>query len=349
MAVDIQSIIDVNVTLGSAAATAKSFTSAAFVAEVTDAAMPEAYLVFTSLQAVLAKFATTTKVYKFAQKAFSGKFKPESIYVIKYNGSKTPVQALTEIRQLDTKPYFIASDTRVNANITALQTYCEAEKLMFVTATQVAGAIDVASTTDIAFLMKQANTDHGVCLYSGVADAEFPEGGIIGAIAGVEAGTTTLEFKTMPNVVADNLNDTQQTALLSKNALHYQNTAGLSCLYNTKTSSGQFIDTVIFADWLKARLGESLFNLLYRESNFGRKVSMDDEGFNKVRSAISEVLTYGKRVGSISKDMEPIIRIPKREEILAADRANRVLPNVAVELLYTNGVHKVKVNVYVSI
>jgi len=352
MAVEIDSIVDVGVSLGGAPVSAASFATAAYLADLTDATFPDAYRVYTSLDGVKVDFAESSKTYKFALALFSGKFRPESLYVIKYRTAGTVLtatNALSAVRMMDTKPYWIASDTRVDATITALASYCEAEKLMFVTSTQQAGALVPATTTDIISVLKAAGADHSFCLYSGGADNSQAEGAVIGAIAGLEAGTTTLEFKTLMGIVADNLNDTQVTSLLSKNGAHYQSTAGVNCLYNSKVASGQFIDTIVFADWLKARLGESIFGMLKRESDSGRKVNMDESGFAKIKSAISEVLSYGKLVGSISADMEPVIRIPKREDIPTNDRANRILPNVVVELLYTNGVHKVKVRAFVTI
>jgi hypothetical protein len=114
-------------------------------------------------------------------------------------------------------------------------------------------------------------------------------------------------------------------------------------------ASGPFLDTIVFSDWLRARLAESIYGVMKNESDRGRKVAYTESGKLKIRQAIEGVIQRGIAAGSISTDIEPVIRIPTNAEVSEADRLGRVLPNVVVEVLYTSAVHKVLVKAYVGI
>jgi hypothetical protein len=350
--VPIDSIIDVTVSLGTQPTTTASFTSAAFLADLTDVAFSDAYRIYESLTEVAVDFADTTKTYKFAALAFGGNFKTDKLYVIKYRTTGTvltPVAALTATLLVDNTPYWIGADDHADATVTALAAFCEAEAKMYVNSTQQADVLVPATATDIGSVLQDAAYNHAFTLYNAAADTAMAEGGIVGAMAAIPAGTSTAEYKTLVGVTVDALNATQRSACELKNVAYYMPTSGVNCLFNTKVASGQFLDTIVFSDWLKARIQEQLFSLLKRESDLGRKVSYDEAGFAKVRQAIETVVQVGLNNGSISPDVEPIVRTPLREEILDADRANRILPDVVVEVLYSSAVHTVLVRAYVTI
>ena len=353
MSVDIDERVDVVVSLGTQPLDITEFTSAAFLADLTDVAFPNAYKVYSNLTEVAVDFLSTTKTYKYAAKAFGGKFKIDKLYVIKYRTTATvltAVNALNAFLLIDTTPFWIATDSRVEATLTGLAAACQANYKMFHTSTQVAGVLVQATTTDIASVLQDASYDYCITMYNAVADTELSEGGIAGAMAGITAGVSTLEDKTLVGVPVDALNSTQRASCESKNVAYYAPIAGVNSVFNSKVASGQFLDTVLFQAWLRARTGEAVYGLMKRESDSGRKISMDNAGFAKIRSSIfNNVVQVGLNNGSISPDITPVVRTPTREEISDADRANRVLPDVVVEVLYSGAVHKVLVRAYVSV
>jgi len=353
--VPVSSRVDVNVSIGAQPISTASFNSALFLAELTDAAFPNAYQVYETLSEVVsAGFLTSSAVYKFAALAFGGKFPTRKIYVVKYGTvgvatPLTPVQAITNMLQIDDEAYFVSCQSHTEANVTALASFCEGVRKLYVHSTQVAGVLDGAVTNDVASVLQDASYNHALTLFNGTADSSFAEGGIVGAIAAIQAGVSTLEDKTMVGVAAGALTPTQRSVCEDKNVVYYMPIAGVNSVFNSKVASGQFADTIIFSDWLDARLKEEIYGLLKRESDLGRKVSMDESGFAKIREACWRVINVGLANGSVSNDVAPIVRTPEREEILDAQRAARELPNVVVELLYSNAVHKVTVRAYVSI
>lgn len=353
MSVNIDQRIDVVVSLGTQPISTASFDSAMFLVEVTDlpVAFTEAYRVYTSLtQLTTDGFAITDSAYKFAALAFGGNFRAKSVYIVKYEtGVTTPTQAFNTQLETDGKAYFVSVDDHTQAIVTPLVAAAEAANRMVVISSQEAGILVPATDTDIGSVLQDAAYDHVLTIYNASADTSFTEGGVVGAMAAIPAGVSTLEDKTLVGVTVDNLNATQISALEAKNVAYYSEIAGVNSVFNSKVASGQFFDTIVFSDWLRARIGESVYGLMKRRSDAGLKVSYDEAGKSLVRSAIFEVIQQGLNNGAISNDIRPIVRIPTNEEISQADRAARVLPDVVVEVLYSNAVHKVLVRAYVSI
>jgi hypothetical protein len=220
---------------------------------------------------------------------------------------------------------------------------------MYVLASDASDILDSAVSDDIGSVLQDASYNHVITLYHPDAVTEQVAGGIIGAFAGIQAGVSTLEDKTLVGVTPTSLTTTQTETLKSKNVGYYSSIANVNSYFNSKVASGQFLDTIVFSDWLRARLGESIYGVMKGESDKGRKVAYTEAGKLKIRQAIENVIQRGIAAGSISTDIEPVIRIPTNAEISEANRLSRVLPNVVVEVLYTSAVHKVLVKAYVGI
>lgn len=262
--------------------------------------------------------------------------------------TETAVTATTAIRAIDSKQFFLSADDHTEVTITALADYATAEKMKYIWSTSDADVQNAAVLDDIASQMQDASYP-SLGFYAADADTDFPEGGIIGAVASNQAGTYTLEYSTMPSVVVGDYSATERKAMNDKFISYYDTIASVNSVFNSRQSDGQFLDTGIFTLWLEARLGEEVFATIKRETDLNRKVSYDRAGKQKIDQAIWAVLNRGLANGSISPDIKPIVRIPDNSEISLADRANRHLPDVVVELLYSNAVHTVKIRAYVSI
>lgn len=353
--VPVSNRVDVIVSLGTQPISTVSFNSAAFLADLPfGSEFGEQIEVYESLQDVVQQgHSESTPFYQFAAKAFGGKFPTQRIFLSKYTGGgetpETPFDALTRLMAENDEAYYIGTDSRTQSDILAVASYCDSAKKMYVHSTQVAGVSVNATTTDIASVLQDAAYDHVLTLWSDTADANYDEGGVVGAFAGLQAGVSTLEDKTMTGVLASSLTATQRTALENKNVAYYMPIVGVNSVFNSKVASGQYFDTIVFSDWFNARLKEEIYGLIKRESDLGRKVAMDESGFAKIREACWRVINVGLANGSISQDVQPIVRTPERDEILDAQRAARELPNVVVEVLYSNAVHKVSVRAYVTI
>lgn len=262
--------------------------------------------------------------------------------------AETATVATAAIRAVNPRNFFLSADDHTEATLVALAGYASSNGMKHVYSTANADVYNSAILNDIASQL-QDSAYPSLGMYAEDADLDFPEGGLIGAVASNQAGTYTLEYSTMSSVAVGDYTPTQRQAMDEKNIAYYDTLASLPSVLNSKQADGQFLDTGIFTLWLKARIGEEVFATIKRETDLNRKVAYNAAGKQKIDQAIWSVLNRGLANGAISPDIKPIVRIPTNSEISIADRANRHLPDVVVELLYSNAIHTVKIRAYVSI
>lgn len=170
----------------------------------------------------------------------------------------------------------------VNNDHLAIAQYIEAanNKHVYGVTTQEAGALVAATTTDIAYQLKQLGYNKTFVQYS--SSNPYAVASLLGRILTVDYagnGTViTLAYKKEPGVAAEALNSTQADSLKSKNCnafLAFNNDTAI--LLNGVASSGTFIDVVTGTDWLAVTLMTALYNVLYTSTT---KVPQTDAGTN---------------------------------------------------------------------
>ena len=125
----------------------------------------------------------------------------------------------------------------------------------------------------------------------------------------------------------------------------YLDYGGTAILSEGVVASGEYADVIIATDWLTARVTENVFQRL---ANLP-KIPYSDVGFAVVESAIREVLAAAVRQGIILDDESLTVTVPRRVDISANDRANRILPNVTFTATLAGAVHKTMIRGTVSI
>lgn len=142
------------------------------------------------------------------------------------------------------------------------------------------------STTDIAYLMQQQGNNHAMVQYSSTDPYA-----VVSALARIlttnwtgSATAITLKFKQEPGVVPEQLSVSQANAIEAKNC-------NVFVAYNNATTileqgicpSGQFVDTVIGADWFGAFIQTNLYNVLYGSTT---KIPQTDAGNHVLATSI---------------------------------------------------------------
>lgn len=110
--------------------------------------------------------------------------------------------------------------------------------------------------------------------------------------------TITLMYKQEPGVTAEQLTATQMDALLANNAnvfVGYNN--GTAIIQPGQSASGQFTDSVIGCDWLRAQIQNNLFNLLYGSAT---KIPQTDQGMQTLSTGIEAACVQGVNNGLIA-------------------------------------------------
>lgn len=269
-----------------------------------------------------------------------------------YNATETYSTAWAAIKQvLTTDTFFLGVDSKANADVIEAFDIAQAEDMFVTVATGDTDSYDSTSTTDIGAVLKNNNYENGLVMYNTLAATSYrPAGSIIGEWAATNAGTVTLNGIDLVGVPSDNLSETQQSVLDSKNINYQVSIAGSGFFFNGNCPNGEFADLVRFKLWLKARVGEAVFALLKRKNaSTGTRILYTTGGQLIIEQTIAEPLDLAYTLGATTLDDDGnkyIIVIPDQT---ANDQASRILNNVEFEVVYAGAIHKVIIRGYVTL
>lgn len=285
----------------------------------------------------------------------------ESKYKIVNVGSETVAIALPLIADEDNNWYFLSTESHTETDIKAAAAYAASAtpKRMHVYSSADIDITNAAITTDIMSQLKALSYDTSTGFYNETSDEDWSEGGVIGAIASIDPSFgETLHLKTMPSITVSKLSLTKQEAIWNKNGNFYKTLKGVNVLWEGKTASGEYFDTVRFGHWLAAKIDESLFGFLYRQSNLGKSLKTSDDDLPVLKSVLrNDPLNIAIRNGGIldgysadgTIDYSPIVTVPQRKDIPVNDLAARFLDGVIVDCVYANSLHFIKIRAYVQL
>lgn len=148
---------------------------------------------------------------------------------------------------------------------------------------------------------------------------------LVGEISGRVAGSFTYKFKTLKNVVAEELTDAQINALHESGAFGYVTKAGDDITTEGISQSGKYIDITDSIDYV-------IQNIEYRVQkvfNNTDKVTFDDRGIALVESATVSALQDAANNGVIAVKEDGVtydysVSFAPRSQTTEADRESRV-------------------------
>lgn len=253
--------------------------------------------------------------------------------------------------------FWMLSDSHTDADIKAVAAYAEANDRIFATSSQDADIKNKVAGNTLEDLSLLGYKNTWFVMYATDADTTFPEASGVGSIANSNPGTTTMHGKTLVGATVNSLTSTEISNILAWNGNVYLREYGVNFYRDGRTVNGDFVDTIHFALWVKARIAESLFGMLKRKSDFGSKVTFAGKDLDLIRGTIYDnPIRIGINRGAILNevtvdsdgnrvDLRPVISIPLRGDIPTNDIAARTLNDVVVELVYNSPIHYVKVKV----
>lgn len=282
---------------------------------------------------------------------------------IKRNTSSNILDDLAAIASANNTWFWVVSDSHVQAEVLNVADYAQQHDKIYWTSSQEAGVLTAADNNILQKLTLGGYNNTGFAMWRSDADSSFPEAAIVGAMAAADPGTTTLHGKTLVGVAPEALTLTQETNIVAQNGNIYRREYGVNFYRDGRMVSGTFCDTIHHALWVKARMAESLFGLMKRESDLLQGVRFTSRGLAKIKQAIFDnPVNIGILNGSIAnevntstetgmkEDLRPTIFVPDRADITTDDITQRILNGVRLEYVYAGFIHyvKVKVNVLVD-
>jgi hypothetical protein len=274
-------------------------------------------------------------------------------YLITNTSDETVALTLDKVNDEDKNWYFLSTESHVDADLVAAAAFAKTHYRMHTYSTSAANnKAQPNVTTSIANQLSALSYD-SFGIYDPRAEIDFPEGGMVGCMASNDPSFgDSVHLKTLPGVIAPVLSENERKNIWDRNLNYYRMINKLGSLYEGKVASGQYVDTIRFAHWLKFRLEESVFRYMHTRSNMGLSLKMSDEDLPSLKGVMmNNPISVGIRNGSILTGLDtenntfydPVITIPKRAQIPTTDLANRLLADVKIELVYNSSLHFVKI------
>lgn len=256
----------------------------------------------------------------------------------------TFAQDIAAIRVTNDDWYVVTSHSHVEADVNELAAAVESLKKLYAYSTSDA-AVLTTSTTDIMSDLSGFNYDRTFGIYDAESDTTFPECGWVGRVLPTDPGAATWAFKTITGVDQDNLTTTQSTNVRGKNGNTYETIGGVEVTRDGKVASGEYIDVMIFCDWLESRMEERIYS---RFVNLD-KIPYTDAGLAIIETEIRAQLQEGIDAGGLAADPAPTVTVPRVSTVSSATKATRIAPTITFTGTLAGAVHKTTITGKVSV
>ena len=293
--------------------------------------------VYRDLKTVGEDFGVDSAAYKMTQKLLGNDIRPASFMIGVKNSTETYTQGLQDIIAYNGDWYMIAIDSKVKGDIKEVAAVIQAERRIFGASTADVGVPNGAVTNDIGSFLKEGGYDRTFLVYHAEAATNFPEVAWMGGQISEVPGSNTWAFKGGAGVQVSKLTNTQITALNDKNVNYFTRLGGVNMFRNGSTSEGEWLDTMIFIDWVQARLQEQIFYRLATQ----KKIPYTAQGALIIEAEIRSVLSQGVANGGIADAPAYTVQSPDVLAIPEVQRAQRILGDFTFRFRLASAVHKV--------
>jgi hypothetical protein len=239
-------------------------------------------------------------------------------------------------------------------------------KHFFGATTQDPNVLDPTATTDLPYLLSQADITKGAVQYS--SSSPYAIASLLARILTTDYtqnnSVITLMYKQEPGVTAEYLNRQELSAVLEKNCnvfVAYQGGA-LIIQPGTTPTTNQFIDTIVGLDNLAIDVQLAIFNLLYTSTT---KIPQTDAGMNQIVGAAEGILLqyvadgllapgtwtasgFGKLGPGTYLEKGYYIYCPPLSQQAQADRAARMAGPIQIAVKLAGAIHTVDATITVN-
>mgnify|MGYP002716266504 CR=1 FL=1 len=236
---------------------------------------------------------------------------------------------LSAMAAADPSWYVLHMVERTKQRVLDAAAWTEAQEKLFITASNEAGILVQATTTDTGSALKPYFRT--IWMYHGKADTEFADVAWAGRVLPLQPGSETWAIKQLAGVTADNLTPTQSLTVMSKGGNTFERFAETIAITRPgKVAAGEWIDTIRFRDWLRSTIQTNMVNLVVNRPG---KIPYTDGGLQMLAANLQQSLREGQRVGGIAPDEVDsnnnsvpgfTISVPRRSDVPANVVASRI-------------------------
>lgn len=258
--------------------------------------------------------------------------------------SETFAQSIQKIDDYNSDWYLAVINSVAEADILSASSKIEAIKKLLIVRSNEVDNFDPTATGSILYQLKSLSYDRTAFIYNGDVSTKFIDSAWAGRMLPKQVGTENWSFKNLKGISPDNLSSSNSNAILSQNGNTYETFSGRSITKEGKVVSGEYIDTIRGADWLKARLQENLFLLLVNNE----KIEYTDIGGDIIRTKMIEVFEEAVTNNFIAKDFEGngiyTIQIPNVLDIPQNNRMSRNFSGISFIARLAGAINKISIS-----
>ncbi len=265
-----------------------------------------------------------------------------------FSTSGTIAADIDAISVEDSEWYALVCTSRTDADIQSIALKIETMQKIYVSTTGDANVVNTSvssDTTTTAAILKASGAARTSLIFSAYSATQFPECALLGKILPLDPGSWTAQFKTLAGITVDVPTSTQRTNALGKNVSIYTEVGGVSIVEGGKVCEGEYLDVIVFIDYLQARITEKIYAVLVNQP----KVPFTDAGIALIQSEINSVLQDGVSLGGLTTSPPYTITVPKASDVSVADKGARTLNNVKFSATLAGAIHAVTVQGTVSL
>jgi hypothetical protein len=260
--------------------------------------------------------------------------------------------ALDAITLYDKDWYGLVITSRTESDILLAAAWAEVEAKIFAYALADAEILDTtlaADTGSMPKVIKNLGAARTISMYNQLAATTYPEAALLGRIFPLDPGSYTVKFKTLSDVTVSELTPTQEANAKAKNCNVYELIGGVNMCLEGVVAEGEYIDVIIFIDWLDQTMTEDVFAFLKSQN----KVPYTNAGIRGVESIVQKRLQIGQNRGGISpKEFDSDTKeqiggyytsVPDLADVSAEDKASRTLNDVDFTAFLAGAIHAVNI------
>lgn len=258
--------------------------------------------------------------------------------------TETWVDALAAVETENSGWFGLTIESHEEADVLAVAGAIEGRKKIFGTSTDEA-AVKTTSTTDILSKLKALGYDKTFCIFSETADTAFPECALMAYQLQEQPGSNTWAYKDITGVPVSKLSSTASNNIANKNGISFEEVGGARVTTEGKMVGGEYIDVMVFALWLEARMVERIW---FRLAN-SKKIPYTAAGATIIEAEIRAQLTEGVRVGGIAEAPAFQVYVPNVLNLEPNLRASRILEGITFEARLAGAIHRIKIKGTVTV
>lgn len=240
-----------------------------------------------------------------------------------------------ELNKIKTGFLYIVSTTRTIAEMKEIASWAGANMRIYLGST-----LPAETTENIGTLSDDANSDY-FAIFSHPGDSDgndtYFAAGTTGLCAPKPIGSYTWANKSPNGVAKNSFDPKKENDLLKKNVNILTETLGRYFVSDGRTTSGSYIDITEGKVWVYHKMKEEITLKILNSD----KVDYEDSGITVLRGRVAKVCEAAVKQRIIQEGYE--IEMPRFEDILENDIANRELPFIYVEAVVLGSIHKAKV------